>query len=80
MHALILVPVLYLFILLLLCEFPGKSNFHYFSFQFSAVDIDEPLFQPFPSEVTFQQFEPHEIYEVPLLLRNNDKVKEVVVL
>ena len=42
--------------------------------QFSIVDLDEPLFQPFPSEVVFQQFEPHEVYEVPLILRNNDKV------
>jgi len=38
------------------------------------VNIDEPMFQPFPSEIFFQNFEPFEIYEVPLVLRNNDKV------
>ena len=32
------------------------------------------MFQPFPSEVFFQKFEPFETYEVPLTLRNNDKV------
>ena len=44
------------------------------TFQFSQVNIDEPMFQPFPSEIFFQNFEPFEIYEVPLVLRNNDKV------
>lgn len=42
--------------------------------QFSQVNIDEPMFQPFPSEIYFQNFEPYEVYEVPLILRNNDKV------
>ena len=46
--------------------------------QFSQVNIDEPLFQPFPSEVYFQNFEPFEIYQVPLILRNNDKVSVYV--
>ncbi|XP_033625714.1 hydrocephalus-inducing protein homolog [Asterias rubens] len=46
--------------------------------KFSVVDIDEPMFQPFPSEIVFQQFEPHEVFEVPLLLRNNDKVSRLV--
>lgn len=32
------------------------------------------MFQPFPSEIYFQNFEPYEVYEVPLILRNNDKV------
>ena len=69
-----------------MCYAPYKKVYYYYYYhyydyvflptcvQFSNVDIDEPLFQPFPSEVTFQQFEPHIIYEVPLLLRNNDKV------
>ena len=48
-----------------------------FMFQFSQVNIDEPLFQPFPSEVYFQNFEPFETYQVPLVLRNNDKVSFV---
>lgn len=46
--------------------------------KFSQVNIDEPLFQPFPSEVCFQNFEPFEIYQVPLVLRNNDKVPRLV--
>ena len=40
----------------------------------STVNIDEAMFQPFPSEVIFQNFEPFETYEVPLVLRNGDKV------
>ena len=40
----------------------------------TSVDIDQALFQPFPSEVTFQQFEPHQVYQFPLQLRNLDKV------
>jgi len=45
----------------------------------SSVSIDEPLFQPYPSEIRFQRFKPFEVYEVPLVLRNNDKVKKPVV-
>ena len=37
-------------------------------------DIEEPIFQPFPSDIVFQNFEPYQTYEVPLQLRNNDKV------
>lgn len=43
-------------------------------FQFSSVDLDQTLFQPFPSEVVFQSYIPCEVYEVPLVLRNNDRV------
>lgn len=39
------------------------------------MDIDEALFQPFPSDIVFQNFEPFQTYEVPLQLRNNDKVR-----
>lgn len=45
-----------------------------FQLQFSGVDLDQALFQPFPSEITFQNYIPCEVYEVPLVLRNNDKV------
>lgn len=38
------------------------------------MDIEEPIFQPFPSDIVFQNFEPYQTYEVPLQLRNNDKV------
>ena len=40
--------------------------------------VDEPMFQPFPSEIFFQKFEPFNVYEIPLLLRNNDKVPRLV--
>ncbi|NXK55437.1 HYDIN protein, partial [Chauna torquata] len=46
--------------------------------KFSAVDLDQSLFQPFPSEVVFQSYAPCEVYEVPLVLRNNDKVPRLV--
>ncbi|XP_077975805.1 hydrocephalus-inducing protein homolog isoform X2 [Styela clava] len=44
----------------------------------SSVDVEEAMFQPFPSEIYFQNFEPFHTYEVPLLLRNNDKVPRLV--
>ncbi|KAG9352552.1 hypothetical protein JZ751_020966, partial [Albula glossodonta] len=40
----------------------------------SSVDVDQAMFQPFPSEIVFQNYIPSETYEVPLVLRNNDKV------
>ena len=40
--------------------------------------MDVPLFQPFPSEIIFQNYNPGETYEVPLTLRNNDKVPRLV--
>ncbi|KAJ8247378.1 hypothetical protein GJAV_G00245700 [Gymnothorax javanicus] len=46
--------------------------------KFSSVDIDRPMFQPFPSEIVFQNFSPSETYEVPLVLRNNDKIPRLV--
>ncbi|OXB74069.1 UNVERIFIED_CONTAM: hypothetical protein H355_003132 [Colinus virginianus] len=46
--------------------------------KFSSVDLDQTLFQPFPSEVVFQSYVPCEVYEVPLVLRNNDRVPRLV--
>jgi hypothetical protein len=40
----------------------------------SAVDVDQPLFQPFPPELLFHSYEPFKEYEAVLRLRNNDKV------
>ncbi|KAM4672094.1 hydrocephalus-inducing protein homolog [Amazona ochrocephala] len=48
--------------------------------KFSAADLDESLFQPFPSEVVFQNYLPGEVCEVPLILRNKDKVPRLVKL
>ncbi|XP_076808093.1 hydrocephalus-inducing protein homolog isoform X2 [Clavelina lepadiformis] len=44
----------------------------------SYVDVEEAMFQPFPSEMYFQNFEPFRTHELPLLLRNNDKVPRLV--
>ncbi|XP_073420456.1 hydrocephalus-inducing protein homolog [Dendrobates tinctorius] len=46
--------------------------------KFSSVDLEQALFQPFPSEIIFQNYIPCETYEVPLVLRNNDKVPRLV--
>nr|XP_023682867.1 hydrocephalus-inducing protein-like isoform X2 [Paramormyrops kingsleyae] len=46
--------------------------------KFSSVDIDQALFQPFPSEIVFQNYSPSESYEVPLVLRNTDKIPRLV--
>ncbi|KAM6177458.1 hydrocephalus-inducing protein homolog [Erethizon dorsatum] len=46
--------------------------------KFSGVDLDQALFQPFPSEIVFQNYTPCEVYEVPLVLRNNDKIPRMV--
>lgn len=42
--------------------------------QESSLSIDQALFQPFPSEVQFQQFEQQKTYEFPLKFRNLDTV------
>ncbi|XP_059848459.1 hydrocephalus-inducing protein homolog isoform X2 [Hypanus sabinus] len=46
--------------------------------KYSSLDTDQPLFQPFPSEITFQNYKPCEVYEVPLSLRNHDQVPRMV--
>ncbi|XP_069882349.1 hydrocephalus-inducing protein homolog isoform X1 [Dipodomys merriami] len=46
--------------------------------KFSGIDLDQALFQPFPSEIIFQNYAPCEVYEVPLVLRNNDKIPRMV--
>ncbi|XP_072135349.1 hydrocephalus-inducing protein homolog isoform X2 [Mobula birostris] len=46
--------------------------------KYSSLDTDQPLFQPFPSEITFQNYKPGEVYEVPLSLRNYDQVPRMV--
>ncbi|NXI51133.1 HYDIN protein, partial [Chloroceryle aenea] len=48
----------------------SESSHH----KFSTVDLEQSLFEPFPSEVVFQSYVPCEAYEVPLVLRNKDKV------
>ncbi|GAB1599203.1 hypothetical protein Ahia01_000197500, partial [Argonauta hians] len=44
----------------------------------SAVNICEPIFQPFPSEIFFQQFEAYKKYEISFLLTNMDNVPRIV--
>ncbi|XP_003791425.1 hydrocephalus-inducing protein homolog isoform X2 [Otolemur garnettii] len=46
--------------------------------KFSGLNLDQTLFQPFPSEIIFQNYTPCEVYEVPLVLRNNDKIPRLV--
>ncbi|XP_053175951.1 hydrocephalus-inducing protein homolog [Scomber japonicus] len=48
----------------------SKTTHH----KLSLVDVDQPLFQPFPSELVFQNFTPAQTYKLPLLLFNKDKV------
>ncbi|XP_028813720.1 hydrocephalus-inducing protein homolog [Denticeps clupeoides] len=42
--------------------------------KFSSLDVDQAMFQPYPSEIVFQKYTPLKTYEVPLVLRNNDKI------
>ncbi|NWI85348.1 HYDIN protein, partial [Pitta sordida] len=46
--------------------------------KFSAVDPNQTLFQPYPSEVVFQNYVPHKACEMPLVLRNRDMVPRLV--
>ncbi|XP_070307131.1 hydrocephalus-inducing protein homolog isoform X1 [Odocoileus virginianus] len=46
--------------------------------KFPGIDLDQALFQPFPSEIIFQNYTPCEVYEVPLVLRNNDTIPRMV--
>ncbi|NXK09844.1 HYDIN protein, partial [Herpetotheres cachinnans] len=52
----------------------SEASYH----KFSDVDLEQSLFQPFPSEVVFQSYVPYEVYEVPVILRNKDKVPRLV--
>jgi len=40
----------------------------------SIVPVGEPIFQAYPPEVAFQEFEPFEIYSMDVTFRNNDSV------
>jgi len=44
----------------------------------SQVDIDEPLFQPEPHVIQFTNYEPLQVKEQILKLRNKDKVARSV--
>lgn len=44
------------------------------------MSVDEPIFQPFPPEVTFHNYEAFQTYEATLYLRNNDNVRLVLSL
>ncbi|MEQ2189453.1 hypothetical protein GOODEAATRI_025464, partial [Goodea atripinnis] len=46
----------------------------------SPIKLDRPIFQPYPSELVFQNFIPLQTYSLPLLLLNNDKVAHAVKL
>uniref|UniRef100_A0A8U8B5N0 HYDIN/VesB/CFA65-like Ig-like domain-containing protein n=1 Tax=Geospiza parvula TaxID=87175 RepID=A0A8U8B5N0_GEOPR len=52
---------------------PGTSHH-----KFSAAKPEQSSFQPCPPEVVFQNYSPGEVCEVPLLLRNRDKVPHLV--
>eukprot|EP00798_Chlamydomonas_sp_ICE-L_P006741 gene6741-3411_t len=39
------------------------------------VPVDEPIFQPFPPEVIYSNYEPFRAYEAKLFFRNNDMVR-----
>ncbi|NXF97015.1 HYDIN protein, partial [Eubucco bourcierii] len=49
-----------------------------FSVQFSSAGLGWSCFEPVPSEVVFQSYIPHQLYEAPLVLRNKDKVPRQV--
>ncbi|NXY09427.1 HYDIN protein, partial [Pteruthius melanotis] len=46
--------------------------------KFSAVDPEQSSFQPCPPEVVFQNYTPGKVYDMPVLLRNRDKVPQQV--
>jgi hypothetical protein len=43
----------------------------------SAVDINEPLFQPYPRRVVFSDYKPYSVYEQTIYFRNNDSVRHI---
>ncbi|XP_076588631.1 hydrocephalus-inducing protein homolog [Chaetodon auriga] len=52
----------------------SKTTHH----KLSLVDMDQPLFQPYPSELVFQNFTPAQTYKLQLLLFNSDTVPRQV--
>lgn len=45
--------------------------------QVETADVIDVMFQPMPSVIYLQNYQPHKTYEVPLLLRNLDVVSVV---
>ncbi|KAG7521590.1 hydrocephalus-inducing protein-like [Solea senegalensis] len=52
----------------------SKTTHH----KLTTVDMDQALFQPYPSELVFQNFTPAQTYKLPLRLLNMDKVPRQV--
>lgn len=44
----------------------------------TTVNLDDPLFQPFPPEIVFKGYTPYENYEMTLTMRNNDRVARTI--
>ena len=60
----------------LIIEFNNiKDNTHHIH---SIVDIDQPLFQPSPKIVLFEDYTPFAIQEKKLFFRNNDSVSTLI--
>uniref|UniRef100_A0A3B4AXY3 HYDIN/VesB/CFA65-like Ig-like domain-containing protein n=1 Tax=Periophthalmus magnuspinnatus TaxID=409849 RepID=A0A3B4AXY3_9GOBI len=52
------------------------TSFH----KFSLIEVDQALFQPYPTKLVFQNFTQGEMYKLPLQLFNRDKVSRYVKL
>lgn len=50
------------------------------SYVHSVVDIDQPLFQPAPKIVMFEEYGPFSIVEKKIYFRNKDNVRYIIVL
>ncbi|XP_047205151.1 hydrocephalus-inducing protein homolog isoform X6 [Girardinichthys multiradiatus] len=61
----------------LMLKTPESNTLHH---TLSPIKPDRPIFQPYPSELVFQNFIPLQTYSLPLLLLNNDKVAHAVKL
>ncbi|MEQ2275779.1 hypothetical protein XENORESO_008665 [Xenotaenia resolanae] len=57
-----------------------ESNTMHHTVNLSPIKPDRPIFQPYPSELVFQNFIPLQTYSLPLLLLNNDMVAHAVKL
>jgi hypothetical protein len=45
----------------------------------STVDLDQPLFQPSPKIVVFEEYSPFTVVEKKIFFRNNDSVSSILV-
>ncbi|XP_064020122.1 hydrocephalus-inducing protein homolog [Pogoniulus pusillus] len=57
-------------------QFPASSGASWPKVQLPAAALEQSCFEPCPAEVVFKHYIPHEVYEMPLTVRNKGRVPQ----